>query len=108
MGERVNLQYTIELDELGAEVDRLLSAASTQLNAVALPQPDSAIRTTLSLSTLENVDNARQRLAKLDYCLRDINNIIGAYVNYRTALSQESESDNPQEGMVVDESTPQE
>jgi|TARA_R110000824_G_scaffold51952_2_gene144446 hypothetical protein len=108
MGERINLQYTIELDELEVEVDRLLSAARDQLNTMELPLPDGDIQPTLSLSTLENIDNTRQKLAKLDYCLRDITNIIGAYVNYRTALSQESEPDNPQESMVVDESPPQE
>jgi hypothetical protein len=107
MGERVNLQYTIELDELGTEVSRLLEAAHTQLSTVIVPQPNSESEA-LSLDTLENVDDIRQRLAKLDYCLRDINNIIGAYINYRTALSQEGESDSPHEDTVVDESTPQE
>ena len=107
MGERVNLQYTIELDDLGMEVTRLLAEAHTQLDVVSIPQPKSEPEV-LSLRTLEHVDDIRQRLAKLDYCLRDINNIIGAYINYRTALSQEGEPDNPHGDTVVDESASQE
>ena len=107
MSERVNLQYTIELDELGSEVSRLLTVARTQLDSVAVPAPTTEDEA-LSLDTLQNVDNIRQRLAKLDYCLRDINNIIGAYINYRTALTQEGENHDPLEGGVPDESTTQE
>jgi len=107
MGERVNLQYTIELEDLSMEVSRLLTEAHTQLDVVSIPQPNNEPEV-LSLRTLENVDDIRQRLAKLDYCLRDINNIIGAYINYRTALSQEAEPTDTDEGVMVSENPPQE
>lgn len=106
--ERVNLQYTIEMDELGSEVSRLLSAAKNQLDGVAIPVPSND-DDALALNTLESVDEIRQRLAKLDYCLRDINNIIGAYINYRTAISQqEQNSEIPSESGVSGESPTQE
>jgi len=78
MGQRVNIQYSVELEDLEEEVNRLYS------NAICVMAfPDTA---SLNLGTegLEKVDSFRQKLAKVDIMLRDIQNIIEGYVRFKT------------------------
>ena len=78
MGQRVNIQYSVELEDLEEEVNRLYSNAITQL--VSLPNAS------LNLGTegLESVDSFRQKLAKVDIMLGDVQNIIEGYVRFKT------------------------
>jgi len=78
MGQRVNIQYSVELEELEEEVNRLFSNAITQL--ASLPHAS------LNLGTegLDKVDSFRQKLAKVDIMLGDIQNIIEGYVRFKT------------------------
>jgi hypothetical protein len=85
MGQRVNIQYSVELEDLEEEVNRLYSNAITQL--AALPHA------TLKLGTegLDKVDNFRQKLAKVDIMLGDVQNIIEGYVRFKTEPSPDRE-----------------
>ena len=78
MGQRVNIQYTVELKDLKDEVNRLFSNAIARL--VALPNAS------LNLGTegLEKVGSFRQKLAKVDIMLGDVQNIIEGYVRFKT------------------------
>tara|TARA_R110000822_G_scaffold38922_6_gene107373 strand:+ start:786 stop:1175 length:390 start_codon:yes stop_codon:yes gene_type:complete len=78
MGQRVNIQYSVELEDLQDEVNRLFSNAITQM--ASLPHAS------LNLGTdgLDKVDNFRQKLAKVDVMLGDIQNIIEGYVRFKT------------------------
>jgi hypothetical protein len=109
MGDRINLQYTIDIDELAPEVQRLLHGAYDALEGIVIPLPSDI----LSLAAIEHIDDLRQRLMKVDFMLRDVNSIINAYVSYKAALAQESSApadDNiaPIEETTDDESAPQE
>ena len=85
MGQRVNIQYSIELDDLEEEVNRLYSSAITQLASL----PHASIN--LGTEGLDKVDSFRQKLAKVDIMLRDVQNIIEGYVRFKTEPPPERE-----------------
>ena len=86
MGQRVNIQYSVELEDLEEEVNRLYSNAITKL--ASLPHAS------LNLGTegLEKVDSFRQKLAKVDIMLADVQNIIEGYVRFKTQAPPERET----------------
>ena len=79
MGQRVNIQYSVEIEDLEAEVNRLFKAAMRNLDFKS-PMGQ------LSLGTegMEQVDNLRRKLAKADIMLGDVQNIIEGYVRFKT------------------------
>ena len=85
MGQRVNIQYSVELEDLEEEVNRLYSNAITQM--ASLPHAS------LNLGTegLDKIDSFRQKLAKVDIMLGDIQNIIEGYVRFKTQPPPERE-----------------
>ena len=95
MGQRVNIQYSVELDDLQEEVNRLFSNSISELSNV-LPVGDTSV---LKLGTdgLEKVDSIRQRLAKIDIMLSDVQNIVQGYVRFRTQPEEPRVPDSPSE-----------
>ena len=85
MGQRVNIQYSVELEDLQDEVNRLFSGAISQLQSL----PHASLR--LGTDGLDKVDTFRQKLAKVDIMLGDIQNIIEGYVRFRTQPAPERE-----------------
>ena len=85
MGQRVNIQYSVELDDLEEEVNRLYSSAITQLPSL----PHASIN--LGTEGLEKVDSFRQKLAKVDIMLGDVQNILEGYVRFKTQPPPERE-----------------
>ena len=79
MGQRVNIQYSVEIEDLEAEVNRLFKAAMRNLDFKS-PMGH------LSLGTegMDQVDNLRRKLAKADIMLGDVQNIIQGYVRFKT------------------------
>jgi LPS O-antigen subunit length determinant protein (WzzB/FepE family) len=79
MGQRVNIQYSVEIEDLEAEVNRLFKAAMRNLDFKS-PMGQ------LSLGTegMDQVDNLRRKLAKADIMLGDVQNIIQGYVRFKT------------------------
>jgi len=90
MSQRVNIQYSVELSELQSEVERLLQKASSNLEIAELEKTlkNPAL---LSLQTIEDLDEVRQALAKADFILNDVTNIVTGYLNYRTAPASPQE-----------------
>ena len=82
MGQRVNIQYSVELDELQSEVDRLFGNAVKQLDLIA--PVGGTPRLKLGTDGLEKIDSLRHRLAKIDIMLGDIQNIVEGYVRFKT------------------------
>ena len=85
MGQRVNIQYSVELEDLEEEVNRLYSNAITQMASL----PHASIN--LGTEGLEKVDSFRQKLAKVDIMLGDVQNIIQGYVRFKTQPPPERE-----------------
>tara|TARA_R110000824_G_scaffold385048_2_gene579213 strand:- start:108 stop:515 length:408 start_codon:yes stop_codon:yes gene_type:complete len=83
MGERVNIQYSVDIGDLGKEVARLIGEAYSSLHTVTLDQvPDKD--NVLSLRTIQMISEVRQKLADIDSGLSDAVNIINGYVSYKS------------------------
>ena len=80
--QRVNIQYSIEIDELPAETTRLLKRTVDSFQSIAneLVVPDNI----LTLETHQTLDAVRHQLAKLDASISEINELIGAYLAFKT------------------------
>jgi hypothetical protein len=105
--DRINIQYSIDSDELPHEVCRLLGkvdALAKELTGATL-SPTGEPKTILSLHTIEEIDVFRRRLAAMDYILGDIDNIISSYLDYKMqkpqAQAATSESPSEEEDVVI-------
>jgi len=95
MGQRVNIQYSVELDDLDEEVNRLFGKAIKELDLAAPVGGTPRIK--LGTDGLEQLDFLRRKLAKIDIMLGDVQNIIEGYVNYKSAPPQQEQPDSPSE-----------
>ena len=82
MGQRVNIQYSVEIDELQDEVNRLFHNAIMELDRIQ-PVGGAAVAK-LGTDGLEKVDQIRKSLTKIDIMLGDVQNIIEGYVRFKT------------------------
>lgn len=84
MGQRVNIQYSIDIAELEAEAQRLIKRSESRLKKLLSNfLGDSPA---LSLETAEAIDSFRIELSEIDYGLNDINKIITGYLSYRSKM----------------------
>jgi len=88
MGQRVNIQYSVEIDDLSSEVARLLTKSLVEIQEIinVCNQLDQA--ETLNLKNCEVIDTIRKKLAKADLMFADTNNIINGYLSYKTTSEQ--------------------
>ncbi len=96
MGQRVNIQYSVELEDLEEEVNRLYKNAIFQLENVGTIYGTDA-KVFLELSGDQAIDHLRQKLAKIDIMLGDIQNIIQGYIRFKTQPAQPIAPDSPSE-----------
>ena len=82
MGQRVNIQYSVERDDLQEEVNRLFANAVQQLDKVCPVGGTPVVE--LGTEGLDKIDLLRQKLMRVDTMLGDIQNIISGYVRFRT------------------------
>ena len=87
--KRVTLTYTVDLDDLEAEVNRLHGRMLTLLTR-CVEEAASPLGDTLSLVMVERLDALRKDLARADYMLADIGKIIGGYVSYQVEEATEN------------------
>ena len=89
MSERVNIQYSVDIEDLGDEVCRLICDAYENLNRAA-GHADPPKDNILSLQTIQQVDQVRQQLAEVDNRLSDVVNIVNGYISYKSqAIGQQ-------------------
>ena len=88
MNERVSIQYSVSIDDLGGEVDRLLVDAFKNLNSI---QDEKIESETLSLRTIQKVDEIRRELANVDLRLGDAVNLINGYIAYKSQALDEQQ-----------------
>ena len=82
MGQRVNIQYSVGLEELQDEVDRLFAKAIKELDLTAPVGGTPKLK--LGTEGLEKLDVLRRKLAKIDIMLGDVQNIVEGYVRFKT------------------------
>ena len=78
---RVNIQFSIEMDDLPIEVSRLLERSSDHITDAS--QVFNSIKTApeiLSASTWNQLDTLRMSLSKADVILDDLQKILGGYL----------------------------
>ena len=85
MGERVNIQYSVDIGDLGEEVCRLICGAFENLNTVntAIDPP---VDNVLSLQTIQMIEEIREQLGEIDIRLADTVGLINGYVSYKSQL----------------------
>ena len=83
MSNRVNITYSVSLDELDIEVRRLIEKAYQEMEDVLGGMR--GFKEPLSLETFQHLDRVRQQLASVDAGLSDINNIVSSYLNYKVS-----------------------
>jgi len=109
MGQRISIQYTIDIDDLEAEVDRLLKSVGQKLKNLS----GCHLNSELSLKTLENIDEIRLALASADATLQDVSAIVNGYISYKasdammSSQPEEEVDNNPTQkpGQKYEEST---
>lgn len=95
MGQRVNIQYSVELEELQGEVDRLFGKAIKELDQLAPVGGTPKLK--LGTDGLEKLDVLRRKLARIDIMLGDVQNIVEGYVRFKTQPAQPMMPDSPSE-----------
>jgi len=90
MGERVNIQYSVDIEDLGEEVCRLICDAFEKLNSVndGVVAPENNV---LSLRTIQQIDEVRQQLGEIDNRLSDVVNIVNGYISYKSQMIGQQE-----------------
>ena len=86
--KRINIQYSIDLSELPHEVERLYSKAIQEFKDIDFPEDIG--NNILDYSTARKADEIRQKIARLDLILSDVQSIVSSYVEY------EISSNNPE------------
>ena len=95
MGQRVNIQYSVELDDLDEEVARLFKRAVTRLENISSGWGSGYVP--MDLEGLRMVDELRQNLARVDTALSDVQNIVEGYVRFKTQPEEPKAPDSPSE-----------
>ena len=82
MSERISITYTIELEELNQEIQRLYQGMTIAMEELSdsCYLPDNL----LSEPTIRELSRIAESLKKLNHKVFDIQNIIKSYLNYVT------------------------
>ena len=98
MEQRVNIQYSIDIEELPSEVARMFKRAAKLIESLGTDSMKSLTGLSednaLTLDTLDKIDNVRKHLAAIDYCMHDATNIINGYINLK--MPQQGAEQQPQ------------
>tara|TARA_R100000234_G_C4979033_1_gene169868 strand:+ start:251 stop:580 length:330 start_codon:yes stop_codon:yes gene_type:complete len=102
MSQRISIQYSISLDELEEEVQRLLEKSFNKISNLS----DVKISSRLSLGAIEDIDEVRQELASIDATLQDVIAIITGYVSYKTTGGISEKNNNSNKGVLKKDEQP--
>ncbi len=99
--QRINIQYSISMEELPNEVHRVYNKSLEQLKNIQIPELDTT--ELLNSTATKMIDEARQQLAKADLMLADVQSIINSYVEYELSLSAQASQQDAQAPDIVHE-----
>ena len=85
MSQRVNIQYTVDIQELANETQRLLARAFLKLDRLSENAASTETKDILTIETAEDIEALRIGLSDIDHCLNDVAAIIGGYLSYRAS-----------------------
>ena len=82
---RVNIQFSIDLEELPSEIDRLIEKSNQHIaSAKEFYSKLSSNDNNLTTEGYEGIDNIRSSLAKSDQVLDDLQKIISGYLSMKS------------------------
>ena len=88
--QRVNIQYSIDLEDLPEEVTRLVDSSTTALEVAFEHAEEISNRDDhLTVKTVEEINSLRMTLSKVDYILEDITKIVSGYLKMTLTPPQE-------------------
>ena len=91
MGQRINIQYSIDIEELPGEVGRMVAATAQKIESTSNILSNFEGHDLLTLETIENIDIVRLELAAADHMLRDASAIVSSYVAFKAESARPSE-----------------
>lgn len=94
MLKRVNIQYSIDLEDLPNEIDRIYTNAKNVFSDLSLP--DETGENILTADVLKKIDDTRRKLTNLDHILSDVAGIVGSYVEYEIAARKGEQQLHPE------------
>ena len=96
--KRINIQYSIDFSELPNEVVRIYEKGLQKFGEMSLPKKNSD--NILDFSTVKSIDEIRQKMARLDLILSDVQSIVSSYIEYEVSENnQESDANSIQQAM---------
>jgi len=83
MGQRINIQYSVDIERLPREVGRLLEGVFNDYQLLQGDCVNDGKITLLSYKMAEKIDKIRLSLAAIDHGLQDTSNIIVGYLEHK-------------------------
>ena len=83
MSQRVNIQYSVKIDDLEEEVQRLANKAYSVLEA-SVSNSKHLKEIGMTVDSHCQVDDTRIALSEVDAILADVNMIIGSFLTYKS------------------------
>jgi|ETNvirnome_2_130_1030620.scaffolds.fasta_scaffold18220_2 flagellar basal body P-ring protein FlgI len=95
MGQKVRIQYNIELEEFQPEILRLLQKAFQELNQITDIVNTISTEPVATLENIQTINEARGKMATTDYMFQDIVQLLGAYVSFKAEAATDADGDVP-------------
>ena len=83
MAQRVNIQYSIEVDNLQETVDYLYNKVIKRIDTLNQSMVETS--SFLDVALIDEIDEARLELAQIDTQLSDIDRIVKGYISLKAA-----------------------
>ena len=90
---RVNISYSVELEEVPQEVDKLLGECETLFRRLC--GRFDGVGGTSSLETIENLNTIREKLKATDIRLSECVQILAGYIDIKTKAPPSSDEGQP-------------
>ena len=100
MTQRVNIQYSIEVDQLPSEVTRLMREVEQQFKQMSFQPSTKKGDLEISLESISKIADLRNSLATIDHGLMDISNIMTGYINFLTSQEEPTQKEDSEATVV--------
>ena len=98
MGQRINIQYSIDIEELPGKMDKMTSSAFEKLESIpSIMSPSGEL---MRLVGVQDIDAVRRQLAEVDHMLRDVSSIIASYVSFKAESARPLEQHDVDPGAI--------